>query len=164
MDAETLGKDQKPSISNVTHGSVSTSPYEAVPIVTPFVSAFQKAAMCLALVFLLSGCGDSNDREEVTNTEPPTLIDLSLRNIALEQTFQSNQFEYTASVGYLSNLTAIAATANEDDARLSVNGLPITGSQNIRGRDSPLSRPNWLIFKDSFLSFCQSQCSAKFQR
>ena len=38
------------------------------------------------------------------------------------------------------------------------------GSQNIRGRDSPLSRPNWLIFKDSFLSFCQRQCSAKFQR
>ena len=79
-------------------------------------------SLCLTtLALLLMAC--SPDRLNSNNTE---LTELGISGSTLDQLFQSDQYDYSASVGYLAKSVQIIAEPEDANASVTVNGINTT--------------------------------------
>jgi hypothetical protein len=89
------------------------------------------AVVVLALVLQLVGCG--GDKLNISGAAAeeaaqPSLASLTLSSAELDQIFQPSQLEYTSSVGFLTASTAVTPTAQDDNARVTVNGSAVASA------------------------------------
>jgi hypothetical protein len=84
----------------------------------------------LLLMLMLAGCGGGGggggDSDSVDlPSSVTTLADLTLSAGDLDQAFQSDQFVYSATVGFLTTVTTLTPTTTDAAATVSVNGLDV---------------------------------------
>jgi hypothetical protein len=81
----------------------------------------------LIVLTLLAGCGSgsNNDRTPASDTNAD-LSDLILSAGSLDQIFQANQLDYTATVGFLVASTTVTPTTDAANATVTVNGTAVT--------------------------------------
>ena len=83
----------------------------------------------LLLVLMLAGCGGGGGGGGGDSVDPPssvaTLADLALSAGDLDQAFQSDQFVYTATVGFLTTATTVTPTTTDAAATVTVNGVDV---------------------------------------
>ena len=79
----------------------------------------------LLLTVLLAACGGGGGGSNNTSTNPAALADLELSAGALDQIFQSSQFDYTSTVGYLATETTVTPTTADAAATVTVNGAAV---------------------------------------
>ena len=82
----------------------------------------------LLLMLMLAGCGGGGGGGG-DSVDPPssvtTLADLTLSAGDLDQAFQSNQFVYSATVGFLTTVTTVTPTTSDAAVTVIVNGLDV---------------------------------------
>jgi trimeric autotransporter adhesin len=79
----------------------------------------------LLLTVLLAACGGGGGGGNNSSTNPAALADLELSAGALDQIFQSSQFDYTSTVGYLATETTVTPTTADAAATVTVNGAAV---------------------------------------
>jgi hypothetical protein len=81
----------------------------------------------LMLAALLAACGGGGGGGGNNNAPagPAALADLELSAGALDQAFQSSQFDYTSTVGYLATATTVTPTTADSAATVTVNGVAV---------------------------------------
>ena len=83
----------------------------------------------LLLVLMLAGCGGGGGGGGGDSIDPPsgvaTLAGLALSAGDLDQAFQSDQFVYTATVGFLTTATTVTPTTTDAAATVTVNGVDV---------------------------------------
>ncbi|MBV2120866.1 MAG: cadherin-like beta sandwich domain-containing protein [Candidatus Thiodiazotropha sp. (ex Ctena orbiculata)] len=86
----------------------------------------------LALMILLSSCGGGGGGgSETTASSDATLSELRLEASILEQTFQTDQLHYSASVAFNQDRITLIAVATSTDARIRINGTQLaSGSRS----------------------------------
>ncbi len=80
----------------------------------------------LMLTGLLAACGGGGGGGNNASTNPAALADLELSAGALDQVFQSSQFDYTSTVGYLATETTVTPTTADAAATVTVNGAAVS--------------------------------------
>jgi hypothetical protein len=80
----------------------------------------------LMLAGLLAACGGGGGGGgNNTAADPAALAGLELSAGALDQVFQSSQFDYTSTVGYLATATTVTPTTVDAAATVTVNGAAV---------------------------------------
>ena len=81
-----------------------------------------RSLIIMLISFVLYACGSGSGPSDDDSAE---LDSLNISVGDLDQTFQSTQLSYTATVGYLAKSISITATTNNPGATITVNGLPL---------------------------------------
>ena len=100
-----------------------------------------RSGLCFTILLcsslFLGACfgGDNNGSSQPADLkENADLLDLTLSDVPLEQTFQASQLSYTASVNYLTHATTVTPTTDSGSATVNVNGTVVdsgTASDSI---------------------------------
>ncbi len=95
--------------------------------------------LLILLIAVLSGCGGGGGGSS-DNSSPPTtpvslssnadLFELTLSNANLEQTFQTSQLRYTASVNFLTDSTSVTPSTDDPNASVSVNETAVVSGES----------------------------------
>jgi hypothetical protein len=90
------------------------------------------------LVALVSACGGGGGGGSSSQSPPPItlstnadLVELTLSDVPLDQTFQASQLSYTASANFLTHTTTVTPITDDANATVTVNGAAV-----ISGADS----------------------------
>jgi hypothetical protein len=89
------------------------------------------------LVALVSACGGGGGGSSSKSPPPITLstnadlVELTLSDVPLDQTFQASQLSYTASVNFLTHTTTVKPITDDANATVTVNGAAV-----VSGSDS----------------------------
>ncbi|MEW8524791.1 MAG: cadherin-like beta sandwich domain-containing protein [Candidatus Thiodiazotropha endolucinida] len=81
----------------------------------------------VVVLILLPGCGGSGngDEDDTSGSSEASLSGLTLDGIALDHTFQSDQLNYSASVGFSQDRVTLFPVASDNEASILVNGVEV---------------------------------------
>ncbi len=88
----------------------------------------------LALLSCSDGGGGDSGSVRSAASNNANLSNLTISAGELDQVFQSSQLDYTATVGFLATTTTVTPTTADDNATVTVNGIPVesgTASEKI---------------------------------